>query len=264
VADEVGNVRTVDLPCRIRAWPFAERTIQLDDQFLQRKVPELLAANGLPPESDLIKGYLEINRNLRQTSEQRVRELTKTSASEPLWDGAFHRQSNAAPMSGFADRRTYQYKGEAIDHQTHLGFDLASVVRAPVEATQNGIVLFAGNLGIYGEAVIIDHGLGVSSLYGHLSSITVRQGEHVKRGQVIGQSGDTGLAGGDHIHFSIMVHGVHVDPREWWDGKWIRDHITSALELLPSAAAAEAKNQPAAPNPGAAGAEERANGQARP
>jgi murein DD-endopeptidase MepM/ murein hydrolase activator NlpD len=238
VADAVGNVRTVDLPSRIRVRHFAERNIRIDDQFLERKVPEILSANGLPPVSDLVEGYLEINRNLRQASERRIREVTETSAPEPLWEGAaFHRQSNSAPMSGFADRRTYLYAGEVIDHQTHLGFDLASVARAPIEAAQNGIVVFAGNLGIYGNSVIIDHGLGVFSLYSHLSSIGVQKNQRVKRGESLGQSGETGLAGGDHLHFSVMVRGVHVDPREWWDGKWIRDHVTSALNLLPRAAA---------------------------
>lgn len=238
VADEVGNVRTVEVPCRIRTWPFSERTIPIDDQFLQRKVPELLSLNGMPAETDLVKGYLEINRTLRRVSEEKLRSVTVKSAPEPMWDGEFHRQSNAAPMSGFADRRTYMYGGQAIDHQVHLGFDLASVLRAPIEATQDGVVVFAGNLGIYGNTIVLDHGIGVFSLYGHLSSVGVQVGQHVKKAEQLGQSGDTGLAGGDHLHFSIMVYGVHVDPREWWDGKWIRDHVTSALNVLPSAAAA--------------------------
>jgi murein DD-endopeptidase MepM/ murein hydrolase activator NlpD len=240
VADEVGNVRTVEIPSRIRTWPFADRTIPIDDQFLQRKVPDLLARNGMPPQTDLVQGYLEINRSLRRASEEKLKAITAKSLPQPLWDGAFNRQSNAAPMSGFADRRTYMYGGQPIDHQVHLGFDLASTLRAPIEATQDGIVVFADNLGIYGNTVVLDHGLGVFSLYGHLSSIGVKPEQRVRMKEHLGQSGDTGLAGGDHIHFSIMIYGTHVDPREWWDGKWIRDHVTSALNLLPSAQAAAA------------------------
>jgi murein DD-endopeptidase MepM/ murein hydrolase activator NlpD len=173
-------------------------------------------------------------------------------------------------MSGFADRRTYLYQGQAIDQQTHLGFDLASVVRAPIEATQNGIVVLAENLGIYGNTVILDHGLGVFSLYGHLSSIAVQAGQRVKRAAPLGQSGETGLAGGDHLHFSIMVQGVHVDPREWWDGKWVREHVTSELNLLPSAAAAAAAKAitttpgQEAPVAKPDGADERSHEQAQP
>lgn len=238
--DEVGNVRTVEIPSRIRTWPFADRTIPIDDAFLQRKVPDLLSLNRLPAQTDLVQGYLEINRNLRRASEEKLKAMTAKSAPRPLWDGAFNRQSNAAPMSGFADRRTYVYNGQAIDHQVHLGFDLASVLRAPIEATSNGVVVFADNLGIYGNTVVLDHGLGVFSLYGHLSSIGVKAGQRVNIKEHLGQSGETGLAGGDHLHFSIMIYGTHVDPREWWDGKWIRDHVTSALNLLPSADAAAA------------------------
>src|SRR6185369_9373596 len=164
VADEVGNVRTVEIPSRIRTWPFADRTIPIDDQFLQRKVPDLLARNGMPPQTDLVQGYLEINRSLRRASEEKLKAITAKSVPQPLWDGAFNRQSNAAPMSGFADRRTYMYGGQPIDHQVHLGFDLASTLRAPIEATQDGIVVFADNLGIYGNTVVLDHGLGVFSL----------------------------------------------------------------------------------------------------
>jgi murein DD-endopeptidase MepM/ murein hydrolase activator NlpD len=246
-ADEVGNVRMVEVPSRIRTWSFADRTIPIDDQFLQRKVPELLSTNGLPAEADLVKGYLEINRNLRRASEEKLRAVTAKSAPEPLWDGPFHRQSNSAPMSGFADRRTYMYGGQAIDHQVHLGFDLASVRRAPIEATQHGVVVYAGNLGIYGNTVVIDHGLGLFSLYGHLSTIGVHVGQQVQVRDHLGQSGETGLAGGDHLHFSTMVYGTHVDPREWWDGKWIRDHVTSGLNVLPSAAAQAAAQRVAAP-----------------
>lgn len=141
-------------------------------------------------------------------------------------------------MSSFGDRRTYTYGGEKIDRQVHLGFDLASVARAPIEATQNGVVVLAEPLGIYGNTVVLDHGLGVFSLYGHLSTIAVRPGQSVQTAEVIGQSGETGLAGGDHLHFSIAVWGNHVDPVEWWDPQWMRDHVASKLEMFPVAEAA--------------------------
>ncbi len=233
--DAAGNERQVDLPCNIKPRRFAERTLNISDAFLKRKVHELEQANGLPEAQDLVKGYVFINRDLRQQNEARIRQLTEHSTPRPLWDGAFHRQSNAAALSSFADRRTYVHDGEVIDHETHLGYDLASLKLAPVEATQNGIVVYAGNLGIYGNAVILDHGLGIFSLYGHLSTIAVKAGEHVKREQTLGQTGQTGLAGGDHLHFSIMLYGVHVDPVEWWDAHWLHDHVTPKLTMFPRA-----------------------------
>jgi murein DD-endopeptidase MepM/ murein hydrolase activator NlpD len=231
--DGAGNRREVNFHTVVKPRHFAEKTLVLDDAFLERKVPEILSATGSPPQSDLVAGYLFINRTLRKQSEERVREATRTSAKTPLWDGAFQRQPNSSPLSGFADRRSYVYEGKTIDSQTHLGFDLASLRQSPVTAATNGAVVFAGPLGIYGDAVILDHGLGIFSLYGHLSAITTQVGASVQRGDTIGRTGETGLAGGDHLHFSVMLWGTHIDPIEWWDGKWIRDHVTAKLDAFP-------------------------------
>lgn len=253
--DAAGNTQDVALPVLIKDHRFPERQLQIDDAFLQRKVPEILTAMHKPVPADLKEGYLVVNRNVRHDSEERLRALTAHSADHPLWTGVFHRQSNAAPMSAFADRRSYVYKGDVIDRQTHLGYDLASLKSAPVEAAQDGVVVFADYLGIYGNAVVVDHGLGIFSLYGHLGSIGVQPGQHVTAGESLGQTGDTGLAGGDHLHFSIMLRGVHVDPVEWWDPLWIRDHIAAGLNSLPRAQSAGAP---------AAGAEAVAHGEAQP
>ena len=237
-SDAAGNQRDIALPVTIKPRTFADRTLAVDDTFLARKVPEIEEASGLPIAADLVQGYLYINGELRRQNEARILELTK--ASTPTWSSsAFHRQSNAAPLSAFADRRTYTYRGQPIDHQTHLGYDLASLKLSPVEAAQAGRVVFAENLGIYGNAVILDHGLGIYSLYGHLSSFAIKEGDQVTLGQTLGQTGETGLAGGDHLHFSIMLHGVHVDPVEWWDPHWLHDHVTPKLTMFPRATTAE-------------------------
>ena len=233
VVDAAGNRRRVDVDVTVRPRSFAEKTLPLTEEFLRRKVPELLEANGLPAGDDLVAGYLRINREVRAASEVRIREICRESAPVPLWEGAFLRMPNSAPLSGFADRRTYLYDGKAIDHQTHLGFDLASLRGSVVPAGNTGRVVFGGPLGIYGNTVILDHGLGLFSLYGHLSEIAVASGARVARGDPLGKTGDTGLAGGDHLHFSIMIHGVHVDPVEWWDPHWIHDHVETRLAAFP-------------------------------
>ncbi len=136
---------------------------------------------------------------------------------------------NAKVMSDFADQRTYMYQGREVDRQDHLGFDLASTRAAEIQAANNGVVMLARYFGIYGNAVVIDHGYGLMSLYGHLSSINVDEGQEVQRGDVLGRSGATGLAGGDHLHFTMLLHGLPVDPREWWDGHWIQDRLVLKL-----------------------------------
>lgn len=235
--DAAGNRREVVFHTVVKPRTFANKTLDIDDAFLERKVPEILNAGGLPAQPDLVQGYLYVNRTVRQNSEVRIKEATRISAPTPKWDGAFLRQPNSAPLAGFGDRRSYRHDGTIIDTQTHLGYDLASLRQAPVVSASAGTVVFAENLGIYGDAVIIDHGLGIFSLYGHLSAITVTKGQEVQRGDTVGRTGETGLAGGDHLHFSIMLYGVHVDPVEWWDGKWIRDHVTAKLDQYPRATA---------------------------
>ena len=111
----------------------------------------------------------------------------------------------------------------------HLGFDLASLKNSPAPAANSGVVAFAGPLTIYGNTVIVDHGLGLQTLYGHLSSLAVKEGDEVKQGQELGRTGTTGLAVGDHLHFEVLIQGISVTPVEWWDGKWIRDHIGRPL-----------------------------------
>ena len=224
-SDAAGNRQQANVGIVMKPRVFAEKRLELTQDFLSRKVPELLRANGMPDTGDLVDGYLRINRELRAKTEARVREICRESAPRQLWQGAFLRLPNSAPLSGFADRRSYVLDGRVIDNQTHLGFDLASLRGSPVPSANAGRVVFAGPLGIYGDTVIVDHGLGVFTLYGHLSEVDVAVGTDVARGTPVGKTGETGLAGGDHLHFSVMVHGVHVDPVEWWDGHWIEDHV---------------------------------------
>jgi len=134
--------------------------------------------------------------------------------------------------ANFADERTYTYNGEPIDKAYHLGYDLSVTKRYPAEAANVGTVVFAGDLGIYGNTVILDHGLGLFTLYSHLSAIGVKDGEAVKQRQVLGRTGETGLAAGDHLHYGVYLHGVAVLPVEWWDPKWIKDNIQPKLDGL--------------------------------
>jgi murein DD-endopeptidase MepM/ murein hydrolase activator NlpD len=127
------------------------------------------------------------------------------------------------------DGRTYTWRSRPISKAVHYGFDLASTSGAEVTAANDGVVVLAEDLGIYGQCVVVDHGLGVHSLYGHLSQTDVGVGDRVAKGGALGRSGATGLAGGDHLHFAILVGGQYVDPLEWWDPKWVRDHVEYRL-----------------------------------
>ena len=145
-------------------------------------------------------------------------------------EGIFLRLANSKRMAGFADHRTYLYQGKKIDEQTHLGIDLAAYSRDKVTAANHGKVVFTDSLGIYGQTVIIDHGFGLFSMYSHLSRIDVQPDQIVAKNEPIGLTGNTGMAGGDHLHFGMLVHDTFVNPVEWWDASWIKNNITSKIK----------------------------------
>lgn len=204
---------------------FRSRDLQLDDRFLQKVTTEL-DANG---SGSVIDKFLRINRDMRRQNNQRLSDLRFKTEPKVLWNGPFYRLGKVE--SFFADQRSYFYQGKKIDQQMHLGFDLSDVQAAPVKAANSGKVVLAEPLGIYGNCVVIDHGYGLQSIYGHLRQIDVKVGDSVAKEQVIGRSGETGLAGGDHVHFSMQVDGVQVQPIEWWDDHWIQDRVLSKLPV---------------------------------
>ena len=227
--DPAGNEASTPLDHRPFPKPFPRSRITIDDRFLQQVVPAIAKTtpdmNLSTAADDLLPSFLRINNDLRRQNNETLVELAKNTASEMLWKDAFQRLVNAAVESRFADNRTYVYKGKEIDQQVHLGFDLAVTQRIPVLAANTGIVVHAADLGIYGNCVVVDHGLGVQSLYAHLSSIDVKPGDRVEKGRQLGRSGVTGLAAGDHLHFTMLLNGHAVNPVEWWDPKWMQDRV---------------------------------------
>jgi murein DD-endopeptidase MepM/ murein hydrolase activator NlpD len=166
-----------------------------------------------------------VNRELRKVNNHFLIELAGESEPRFFWKDAFRPLVNASIEASFADFRSYFYQQQKVDEQVHLGFDMAVVERHPILSATAGKVLFAGYLGIYGNTVVLDHGYGINTLYAHLSSIDVKKGDPIVQDQKLGNSGATGLAGGDHLHFSLLVQGVQTNPVEFWDQHWIQDHV---------------------------------------
>lgn len=205
--------------------PFRTRDLEINDAFLDKVV------NQIDPSGtgDLLTRFLHINRDLRKQNNQTLSDLRLKTEERVLWNGLFLQLANSQVESHFADVRSYIYQGKKVDQQVHLGYDLAVTQHTPVVAANDGRVLWASDLGIYGNCIVLDHGYGLQSIYGHLSQIDVKPGDMVKKGQSMGRSGSTGLAGGDHLHFSMQVDGVQINPVEWFDAHWIHDRILSKL-----------------------------------
>jgi len=231
--DQAGNAAQASFHAKVFPKQFRASQIELSDAFLEAKVPEILSrSTEIEGGADRLASYLKINGELRRLNNQRIAELTRATPTAWQWREPFLQLSNSQVESGFADHRTYLYQGRSVDVQDHLGFDLAVREHYPIESANDGVVVFAGWLGIYGQCVIVDHGCGLASLYGHLSEIGVAQGQSVRKAQVLGRSGVTGLAGGDHLHFTMLVHGQFVNPIEWWDPHWVKVHIQDRISQL--------------------------------
>ena len=226
--DKAGNSREMKLAYELKNVKYKKSTIPISDEFIQNKVAPLLsdvaARQGSPKDI-----FVKVNKDLRRENEEKIKAITEKDTPSLLWKDAFVQLSNSKVEANFADARTYMYQNEAIDHAYHLGYDLSVTKHYPAEAANDGVVAFVGDLGIYGNTVIIDHGLGLFTLYSHLSSIDVKVGDQIKRKQPLGKTGETGLAVGDHLHYGVYLHGLAILPVEWWDEKWIRDNVEPKL-----------------------------------
>ncbi len=201
--------------------------LQVSDAFMQKVIGEL-DPNG---SGDPVPRFVKINSEMRRANNKTLADLQYKTADHWLFSQPFTRQSHAQAEATFADLRNYIYHGQKIDQQVHLGYDLAVTQHVGVEASNDGRIVYAAPLGIYGNCVVVDHGYGLQTIYGHMSRIDVHEGDMVKRGQVMGLSGMTGMAGGDHVHFAMQLDGVQIDPKEWWDPHWIQDHIARRVDL---------------------------------
>lgn len=226
--DKAGNIQKLVIQPTFFKKQFRNRRINISSSFIKNKIQPLLVAENLTSQSET-QDFLKINDMLRERNAAAIKEISQKSQNKKLWQGSFMRMPGKTEAF-FADKRDYFIANKKVDQQYHLGVDIAGVAQNPVPAAQDGVVLFANNLGIYGQTVIIDHGLGLVSLYSHLSQIKVKQDNPIKKGDIIGNTGKTGLAGGDHLHFSLYIYGHPTNPLEFWDDKWIREKIEDKLK----------------------------------
>lgn len=238
VVDAAGNEVSVALNLNRLRKKFKSDSLNIPDSFLDSKMPEF--EQQVPGQMSNLERFLKVNNDLRIHSDNVLLELAADTSPVPLWRGLFSRMPRAATRATFGDHRAYVYQGQVVDNQVHLGIDLASTRNADVPAANHGRVVFADYLGIYGLVIIVDHGMGLQSLYSHLSQMLVTKGDTVTKNQVIGKTGVSGMAGGDHLHFGMLIGGLAVNPIEWWDPNWLR---VSLKELLPQAFAGVGQEQ---------------------
>ena len=250
VADDgLGNHAEQRLDVTVVPKHWRSRTITISNRFIEQTIRPLIAQTPeLEDLSDPLRNFLQVNNVLRKWTADQLTALASGSRPEFLWNGAFIQLSNSQVEAAFADHREYRYGGNVVDTQDHLGFDLAVTKHYPVEAANDGTVVLAEHFGIYGNTIVIDHGYGLQSLYAHLSSFAAEKEDVVRKGQIIGRSGMTGLAAGDHLHFSLLLQGVQINPVEWWDRRWVQSRINDPLGRNDAAAPTRVPQTPAPPD----------------
>ena len=244
--NQAGTEATSHFSFKVFPKKFRVRDFDLSDELIGKLVNSVDPTGQIAPGKDMLSRFLYINGELRKKNNQQLADLRFKTEEKILWNGPFIHWGKEE--ADFADVRNYIYHGKKVDQQVHLGFDLSDVANGPVSAANDGKVVWASDLGIYGNCVVLDHGYSLQSIYGHMRQIDVKVGDMVKKGQKMGIAGSTGLAGGVHVHFSMQIDGVQTNPREWWDEHWIRDRILSKLDpslaaSMKAAPAAERKTE---------------------
>ncbi|RUM68270.1 MAG: M23 family peptidase [Sulfurovum sp.] len=234
--DKAGNRRVFNIPFYLMSKKYKTSWMQAKDKFIDGKISDLIASD---PDYSIIDDRLEklktINETMRLKNEELIHSLSKKVSDELLEEWKikkFYPLKNAAKVASFGDDRHYYYnnKDNEVSHSKHVGLDLASTKMAKIVTSNAGKVVYSDYNGIYGNMPMIDHGLGLYTLYGHCSNILVKTGDDVSAGFAIAQTGKSGLALGDHLHFGVLVQGVEVRPEEWMDRKWIRDNIDKVFK----------------------------------
>ena len=234
--DAAKNKRQVDIPFYIKHHKYRVSWIHARDKFIDGKITDLASSNPEYAEiDDRIERFKAVNETMRLKNEELIHSLSKNISSEILdeWKiQKFYPLRNGQRVASYGDERHYYYKNKEneISHSYHVGYDLASTKMATIKTSNAGTVVYAGDNGIYGNMPMIDHGLGLYSLYGHCSQLLVNEGDEVQAGDAIAKTGVSGLALGDHLHFGVLVQGVEVRPVEWFDQSWIRKNIDNIFK----------------------------------
>jgi len=178
---------TVEYPVTVEPKTFATRTLTVDQQFVT------------PPR--------EARARIQKESEK-VRAILEAVSPERYWAGPFVLPVPGRPISEFGKRSVYNGQPRS----PHSGTDFAGAAGTPIKAPNAGKVALAANLYYSGNTIILDHGQGLYSYFGHMSAFSVREGDPVAAGDVVGKVGATGLVTGPHLHWSVRLAGTRVDP----------------------------------------------------
>jgi murein DD-endopeptidase MepM/ murein hydrolase activator NlpD len=233
--DKAGNKRVTEIPLYLKSHKYRVSWIKAKDNFIDGKISDLASSDSAYANvKDRVEKLKSINETMRLNNEKLIHSLGKKVSMNKInsWKiNPFYPLKNGKKVANFGDERHYYYqtKENEVSQSYHVGYDLASTKMAAIKTSNSGKVVYANENGIYGNMPMIDHGLGLYTLYGHCSQLLVKEGDEVSAGESIAKTGVSGLALGDHLHFGILVQGIEVRPIEWFDKQWIKVNIDSVF-----------------------------------
>lgn len=235
--DSLGNSATNSFNYRIkqRRWSSFRTSLTADKGQHLREVLYGYARRenlAVRETGDIAVDLKSVIKALSISDEGFVRTALEQSSPTRSWSEAFLPPVNSSPTNSAGDQRIVLLDGTEIVRGPSSGVRFPVSRRTPVVAANNGSVVFIGTLGLLGNTIIVDHGFGLSSVYGHLSDVAVQRGTKVQRGQEIGKTGSTGLAQSEEVYFEMRIHGTPVSPNEWWDQSWVTDHIDNKVNFV--------------------------------
>ena len=232
--DKAGNIAKAYIPLYLKQKSYRVSHMKISDKFLKGKIADLaeefVETQGV---QDSIEQFKIINEDVRAKNEQLIHELTSkinTKKIESFNINKMYPLKNAQVVATFGDHRKYSYNGKNISFSYHLGLDLASNSMASIKPQNGGEVVFSDYNGLYGNMPLIHHGLGLYTLYGHCSSVKVNTSDNILKREVIANTGKSGYAMGDHLHFGVLVQGIEVRPQEWMDSQWIDLNVNNIIK----------------------------------
>ncbi|MEA3383759.1 MAG: M23 family metallopeptidase [Campylobacterota bacterium] len=232
--DKASNKTTTKVPLYIQKKKIKIDNIQLSDQFIKNISASVLEQSGEPIPQKVEDIFIYSNKELRAKNIKTLETVALKAMENKQIDefniNSFKRLRGSKTVAGFAERRHYYLGENKINEAWHLGIDWASVRKATIKTSNDGEVVFKGYIGLYGNTIIVDHTMGLASLYAHTSSQNVEVGQKISKGKKIANTGSTGAVFGDHLHFGILIQGVEVNPIEWMDRNWIKTRITNILK----------------------------------
>ncbi len=232
--DKANNKTVSKIPFYIQKKKIKVDDIKLSESFIKNVSTFVLEQSEEAIPDTLEDIFVYSNKELRAKNLQLLSDISIKSMTDEKIDSfnikAFKRLRGSSTVAGFAERRYYYLNNKKINEAWHLGIDWASVKNATIKTSNDGMVIYKGYLGLYGNTIVIDHGMGLSSLYAHTSTQKVEIGDIVNAKQSIAKTGATGAVFGDHLHFGVLVQGIEVNPLEWMDKNWIKVRITDILK----------------------------------